>query len=81
MTEEERKKVQEDMNKQIEETRKQPPPMVDYTLFFEDWQSVDGVQFPHTIRRAAEGSTTEEWTVGKVKINPKIDPKKFAVKG
>jgi hypothetical protein len=57
------------------------PVMVDYTLYFDDWQSVDGVRFPHKIRRAAEGSTTEEWTVSKVKINPKIDPKKFAVKG
>ena len=80
-TEEQRKKEQHDINAQVEEMRKQPPAMVDYTLFFEDWRSVDGVQFPHKIRRAAEGSTTEEWTVGKVRINPKIDPKKFAVKG
>lgn len=56
------------------------PPLVDYTLFFEDWQPVDGVQFPRKIRRASEGNTTEEWTVGKVRINPKIDAKKFAVK-
>ena len=81
MTEEERKKAQDDINKQIEEMRKQPPVMVDYTLYFEEWQSVDGLQFPHKIRRAADGSTTEEWTVSKVKINPKIDPKSFAVKG
>jgi hypothetical protein len=69
------------MNTQIEEMRRQPPVMVDYTLFFEDWQQVDGVQFPHKIRRATAGATTEEWTVTKVKINPGIDPKKFAVKG
>ena len=80
VTEEERKKMQEDAVKQIEELRRQPPVMVDYTLFFEDWQPVDGVQFPRKIRRAAAGTTTEEWTVNKVKINPKIDPKKFAVK-
>jgi hypothetical protein len=80
MTDEERKKAQEDRNKQIEEMRRQPPVMVDYTLYFDDWQSVDGVQFPHKIRRAAEGTTTEEWTVSKVRINPKIDPKQFTVK-
>jgi hypothetical protein len=81
VTDEERKKAQEEINKRIEEVRQQPPVMVDYTLYFEDWQPVDGVQFPHKIRRAAEGSTTEEWTVTKVKLNPKIDPKTFAVKG
>jgi hypothetical protein len=81
MSGEERKKAQDEMNTQIEEMRRQPPVMVDYTLFFEDWQQVDGVQFPHKIRRAAAGATTEEWTVTKVKINPGIDPKKFAVKG
>ena len=27
--------------------------------------------------RASAGTTNEEWTVGKVKVNPKVDPKKF----
>jgi hypothetical protein len=79
LTDEERKNAQDAALKQIEEMRKQPPVMVDYTLYFEDWQPIDGVQFPRKIRRAAAGATTEEWTVNKVKINPKIDPKKFAV--
>jgi hypothetical protein len=56
------------------------PALVDYSLFFEDWQPVDGVKFPRKIRRASEDATTEEWTIGKVKINPAIDAKKFAVK-
>ena len=80
-SEEQRGKEQHDIDTQLEEIRKQAPVMVDYTLFFEDWRPVDGVQFPHKIRRAAEGSTTEEWTVGTVRINPKIDPKRFAVRG
>jgi hypothetical protein len=58
----------------------QPQPLVDITLFFDDWREVDGVKFPHTVRRASEGNTTEEWSVGKVKVNPKIDAKKFAVR-
>ena len=51
--------------------------MVDYTLYFDDWREVDGIKFPHRLRRAAAGATTEEWSVNKVRVNPKIDPKKF----
>jgi hypothetical protein len=47
------------------------------TLFFEDWRAVGGVQSPHKIRRAAAGTTHEEWTVNRARINPKIDPKRF----
>ena len=57
----------------------QPPPLVDFSLFFEDWREVDGINFPHVIRRASEGATNEEWKVSKVKVNPKLDAKKFAV--
>jgi hypothetical protein len=77
LTDEERKKIREDAEKQIQELQKQPPTMVDYTLFVDDWRSVDGVKFPHSIRRASTGTTNEEWTVSRVKVNPKIDPKKF----
>ena len=51
--------------------------MVEFTLFFDDWRDVGGIRFPHKLRRAMGGATNEEWTVGKVKVNPKIDPKKF----
>lgn len=59
----------------------EPPALIDYTLFFDDWREADGVKFPFRMRRAAAGDTSEEWTVAKVKINPKIDAKKFAVDG
>jgi hypothetical protein len=29
------------------------------------------------LQRAMAGTTTEEWTIDKVKMNPKIDAKKF----
>lgn len=80
LTEEERKKLQDDAHKQIEQARNQPPQMTDYTLFFDDWRTVEGVKFPHKIRRAMGSETTEEWTINKVKVNPRIDPKRFAVK-
>jgi hypothetical protein len=77
LTEEERKKMREAAEKQVQQMQREAPTMVDYTLFFEDWQQTDGVMFPHKIRRASGGATNEEWTVNKVKVNPKIDPKKF----
>jgi hypothetical protein len=51
--------------------------MADYSLYFEDWRDVDGVKFPFKIRRAMSGATNEEWTVTRVKVNPKIDAKRF----
>lgn len=78
MTDEERKKVAADAEKQVQELQRQAPVMADYTLFFEDWRDADGVKFPHKMRRAMGADTTEEWTVSKVKVNPKVDPKRFA---
>lgn len=78
MSEEERKKAQAEIDKQIKEMQRQPPVMADYTVFFDDWRDADGVRFPFKMRRAMGTETTEEWTVSKVKINPTIDPKRFA---
>ena len=78
MSEEERKKAQADIDKQIKQMQSQPQPTVDYTIYFEEWRSVDGIKVPHKLRRAMAGTTTEEWTVNKVKVNPKVDPKRFA---
>jgi hypothetical protein len=81
VTEEERKTLAADAERQIRDMEKQPPAMVEYTLFFDDWRDEDGIKFPHALRRALAGTTTEEWTVNKVKVNPKIDPKKFETEG
>jgi hypothetical protein len=78
MSDEDKKKAQADMEKQIQELQRQPPVLVDYTVFFDDWRDADGVKFPFKMRRAMGSETTEEWTVSKVKVNPKIDPKRFA---
>jgi len=77
MSEEDRKKAREAAEQQIQEMQKQPPAMVEFTIFFDDWRDVGGVKFPHKLRRAVAGATNEEWTVNKVKVNPKIDAKKF----
>lgn len=68
-----------DVEKQIQDLQRQEPVMTDYTLYFEEWRDSGGVKFPFKMRRAMSGTTTEEWTVSKVKINPRIDPRKFAV--
>jgi hypothetical protein len=70
---------QADAEKQVREFQRQEPVMADYTVYFEDWRDADGVKFPFKMRRAMGGTTTEEWTVSKIKVNPKIDAKKFAV--
>ena len=81
VTEEDRRRLAADADKQIRELENQPPAMVEYTLYFDDWRQEDGIQFPHALRRALAGATTEEWTVNKVKVNPTIDPKKFETEG
>ena len=47
-------------------------------MFFDDWRDVDGVKFPlQDAARDGQRRPTEEWTITKVKVNPKIDPKRF----
>ena len=77
MSDEERKKARDEAEKQLETLRNQPQATVELTLFFDDWRDVGGIKFPHKLRRAMNGDTNEEWTIGKVKVNPKIDAKKF----
>ena len=78
MSDEERKKALSEAEKQIQDMAKQAPVMVDFTIYFEEWREAEGVKFPFRIRRASGGTTSEEWTVNKIKVNPKVDPKRFA---
>jgi hypothetical protein len=77
LTEEERKKLAADAEKQVQQQIAQTP-TVEFTLFFDDWREVDGIQFPHVMRRGTGGEVSEEWTISKVKVNPKLDAKTFA---
>lgn len=78
LTDEERRKQQEQMEEKLRSEMAQQP-LVELSLFFDDWREVDGITFPHLMRRASGGETTEEWTITKVKVNPKIDARKFGV--
>lgn len=66
----------EEVQKQLEDARKNAK-LIEYRVYFGDWKDAGGIQFPHTLQRATGSDTTEEWTIAKVKVNPKIDAKKF----
>jgi len=66
-----------DAQRQIAAMQAEPPRMVEHRLYFSDWREVDGIRFPFVIQRAVAGNTNEEWEITKVKVNPKIDPRKF----
>jgi hypothetical protein len=52
---------------------------IDYRVYYGDFRDVDGVKFPFRLRRAIAGETIEETTFDRVRINAKIDPRKFDV--
>jgi len=56
-----------------------PPAPPEFRLYFADFRDEGGVMWPHRIRRATNGETTEETTFDRFKLNTKIDPKKFEV--
>jgi hypothetical protein len=66
---------------QMREPQREPAQMVEHIVYFDDWREVDGIRFPHRMRRSAAGIIVEEWSINKVRVNPKIDPKKFEVEG
>ena len=78
LTEDERKKMGQDLEARLKKEAAEQP-LVEFSLFFDDWREVDGLMFPHLMRRASGGETTEEWTVNAVKVNGRLDAKKFAV--
>ena len=53
--------------------------VVEYRLFYADYRSIDGVMLPFRLERSIDGKPAEEVTFDTVKVNPKLDAKKFAV--
>jgi hypothetical protein len=54
----------------------QPTP-TEQRMYFGDYRDVDGLKVPFRIRRAVNADTVEETTFDRIRINPKIDPRKF----
>jgi hypothetical protein len=50
---------------------------VEYRIYYGDFRDVDGLKLPFRIRRAVAGETIEETTFDRIRINTKIDPRKF----
>ncbi len=76
VTPEERDKMMKDLAeraKQAEAAR----PIVEYRLYYGDYKDVSGVKLPHHFVRAMAGKTIEESVFDNLKVNAKIDPKKF----
>ena len=62
----------EEMQKRVEEMRKNPPALGTYAMHLADYKKVDGVMLPHKIDISLDGQPNEEWTVEKYKVNPTI---------
>jgi hypothetical protein len=75
-TEDEKKAYASKVGELRRQTLAKAPP-VEYRMYYGDFREVDGMKFPFRIRRAVAGDTIEETTFDKIRINPKIDPRKF----
>jgi hypothetical protein len=52
---------------------------IDYRVYYGDFRDVDGLKWPFRLRRAIAGETIEETTFDRIRINARIDPRKFEV--
>jgi hypothetical protein len=52
---------------------------VEYRMYYADFRDVGGVKWPFRIRRAIASETVEETTFDRIRINVRIDPRKFEV--
>jgi hypothetical protein len=76
MSKDEREKLEQDIEarrKDAEAKRR----VVEFRLYYADYQDVGGVKLPHRLQRAIDGKTTEEVVFDEFKVNPKIDARKF----
>jgi len=78
MSQEDRDKMMKDLDARRKDAESKLR-TVEYRVFYADYKEVGGVQWPHRIQRAIDGKTTEEMTFDTIKVNPKIDAKKFQV--
>ena len=62
----------EEMQKRLEEMRKNPPKPSTFAMHLTDYKKVDGIMLPHKIDIAIDGQPNEEWTIEKYKVNPTV---------
>ena len=52
----------EEVQKRVEEMRRNPPALGTYAMHLSDYKKVDGVMLPHKIEISLDGEPNEEWT-------------------
>ena len=57
-----------------------PAGQAENRLFYADYRDVDGLMLPFRLRRAVGADTVEETTIDRIRINTKIDPRRFEVR-
>lgn len=78
MSEEQRKQMQAEMEARMKEAEANRR-TVEFRIYYSNFKTVSGVKLPHTFQRSVDGKPTEEMTFDQIRINPKIDPKKFEI--
>lgn len=78
MTDEQRKQMQADMEARMKEAEANRR-TVEYRIYYSNFKTVGGVKIPHTFQRSVDGKPTEEMSFDQIRINPRIDPKKFEI--
>lgn len=78
LTPEEREKMAKDLEARTKDAMAKAR-LVEYRLFYADYKDVDGVMIPFRLQRSIDGKPTEETSIDTVKVNGKLDDKKFQV--
>jgi hypothetical protein len=55
----------------------EPPERVTFELRLDDYRQVDDVLLPHRLTESIDGNATEEWTIGRYKLNPSFKASYF----
>ena len=77
-TPEEMEKLRADMAARLKEAEAKRR-VVEYRLFYGEYKAFDGVRMPTRVQRMIDGNPTEELELEKVKVNARIDPKRFEI--
>jgi hypothetical protein len=75
-TPEEREKMLKEMQEKAKEAEARLR-IVEYRIFYGDYREVSGILVPFRIQRSVDGKPMEELAFDRVRINSKMDPRKF----
>jgi hypothetical protein len=76
MSPEQRDQLMKDLDQRMKDAEAERR-TVEYRIYYADYQDVGGVKMPSHIQRSIDGKPADELALEKIKLNPRIDPKKF----